>query len=143
MVERFFRERGDYIIPTDEYSGWRNDKAPLAHGPYNSLIIPDLDTFSNGRRRWVEVKTKRDSTLTRMSGQYEHGMPLKHYYAYQSVQRESGCVVCLAVYEIATGMLLFSAIDDLGEGRHAWMAGEWHIFFPRDKFEVLHEFIPF
>ena len=91
-------QRGWCVIPSYDYSG-EDEHPPRMEGQAAAYILPDLDVCRQGHRRWAEVKTKARPSLGRISGELEHGIPLRHFEHYQAVQRESGCPVYLFIYE--------------------------------------------
>ncbi len=104
------------MIPSYDYSG-DDDHPPRMEGQAAAYILPDLDICRKGDRRWAEVKTKAAPSLGRISGELEHGIPLRHFEHYQAVQRESGDPVWLFIYEERSRRLLFARLDELGAGR--------------------------
>jgi hypothetical protein len=118
LIADWLRRRGWLIVPSYDYSG-EDDHAPRMEGLMSAYILPDLDICRSGVRRWAEVKTKFAPTLGRISGELEHGIPLRHYDHYQTVQHESGCQVWLFVYEEQSGAFLYAELDALGRGRHS------------------------
>jgi hypothetical protein len=110
------RARGWSVIPSYDYSG-EDDHPPRMEGQAAAYILPDLDVCRQGQRRWAEVKTKTVPSMGRISGEPEHGIPLRHYEHYQAVQRESGCPVYLFIYEEASRKLIYRKLDELGPGR--------------------------
>lgn len=140
IVAEELQRRGYYVLPSYDYSG-EDEKAPRLQGEKLCFVIPDLDTMKDGKRIWVEVKTKEEATFTRKTNRLEHGIPLKHYRHYQEVERISGCGVWLAVYEINTGDILIARLSELEkhvrlyEGEKMSYGGM--AFFPRDSFDLL------
>ncbi len=138
LIAKLLQKRGWYIIPSYDYTGEDNDKAPKLQGNMNAFVIPDLDISKAGSRRWAEVKTKTEATFTRITGRLEHGIPSRHYRSYKEVQDITGCEVWLFVYETNTGDVLYGKLDELEkkkrdyEGRKMSYGGM--VFFPRDSF---------
>ena len=109
-------KRGWHVIPSYDYSG-EDEHPPRMEGPAAAYVLPDLDVCRSGARCWAEVKTKAVPSMGRISGELEHGIPLRHWEHYQAVQRESGRQVWLFIYEEASRQLLYSKLEDLGPGR--------------------------
>lgn len=139
-VAEFLQQRGFYVIPSYDYSGEDNNKAPKLQGKQTAYVIPDLDVCRAGLRRWVEVKTKSEATLWRKTNQLQHGIDERHFNAYLAVQQETGSDVHLAVFEltprevvlIASLERLAASIDHRGTSKGAKM-----IYWDRS---VFHEY---
>lgn len=133
------RARGWCVIPSYDYSG-EDEHPPRMEGQAATYILPDLDVCRMGRRRWAEVKTKTGPCMGRISGELEHGIPLRHYEHYQAVQRESGCPVYLFIYEESSSKLIYCKLDDLGRGRvsrSSAMSRGGMIYWLRRQFQEL------
>lgn len=127
------------MIPSYDYSGEDGNKAPKLHGAFTSFVIPDLDVAKDGRRIWIEVKTKTDATYTRITGRMEHGIPLRHFESYKQVEEITGCPVYLVVYEVKSGEVLIgklSILETVARYSRSRVMGDM-VFFPRDAFKVL------
>jgi hypothetical protein len=109
-------QRGWHVIPSYDYAG-EDEHPPRMEGQAATYILPDLDICRKGDRRWAEVKTKTGPCMGRISGELEHGIPLRHYEHYLAVERESGCPVYLFIYEEAARQLIYRKLDELGPGR--------------------------
>lgn len=144
LVADLFRQWGYYVIPSYEYSGRDDDKAPKLTGSVRGYTLPDLDVSGNGRRFWVEVKLKTEPTWTRKLQRYEHGIPLRHYQDYLEVERITGCPVYLAIVEENTGLILIQRFRKLCESARIYdgvkMSRGGMAFFPRDSFQILTRF---
>lgn len=141
LVSEELQKRGFYVIPSYDYSGEDDNKAPRMEGVNLSYVIPDLDTMKDGNRYWIEVKTKEEATFTRKTQKLEHGIPLRHYRHYHEVEKISGCAVFLAVYEIRTGDILMAKLSNLDKHVRIYDGGKMSrggmAFFPRDAFDLL------
>jgi len=139
-VSRWLQDRGYHVVASYDYSGSNGDKAPRMHG-HQSYVLPDLDVSKEGRRVWVEVKTKRRADMYRKLKRLEHGIPLPHWLDYLRVQAISGCVVWLVVLEEETGEWLAQSLKVLGEVARTYegekMGPGGMVFFPRDAFITL------
>jgi hypothetical protein len=117
------RAAGWHVIPSYDYSG-EDDHPPRMLGPQAAAyILPDLDVCRSGARRWAEVKTKAAPSMGRLSGELEHGIPLRHFEHYQAVERESGCPVYLFIYEESSCKLIYRELVELGPGRVSMSRG--------------------
>jgi hypothetical protein len=138
IVATYLQKRGYYVIPSYDYSGNDGDKAPKLQGLLHSHVIPDLDIAKGGKRKWCEVKTKRAATWTRITQQWEHGIPKRHLDAYLQVEAITGTDVFLVVYEESTGVLLrISAKQIADTGRESEMKKSGYsqgpmVYFARD-----------
>jgi len=141
LVAEKLMQLGYFVIPSYDYSGEENNKAPKMKGLMRNFVLPDLDVSSSGSRKWVEVKTKEEATFTRVTQQLEHGISLRHYREYQEVERESGSPVYLAVYEIKTGEVLIGKLSELSKCVRIYDGGKMNrggmAFFPRSVFKLL------
>lgn len=139
LVAEFLQEKGFYVIPSYDYSGEDSNKAPKMQGKKTAYVIPDLDICRAGLRRWVEVKTKTEATLFGKTGELQHGIDVRHFESYLSVQNESGNEVYLAIYEltprpvilIASLATLEANVDHRGTSRGAKM-----LYWDRKVFHV-------
>ena len=91
--------RGWFVVPSYDYTGAEEEKAPRLQGLAEEFVIPDLDVCRNGVRKWIEVKTKGKPSPTRMTQRQEHGIAKRHWNSYWRVQEISGTEVWLAIYE--------------------------------------------
>lgn len=145
VVADFLKDLGYYVIPSYDYSGKEESKAPQLQGLIEQYVIPDLDVAKEGRRRWVEVKTKYDATYTRITHRYEHGLPLRHFRDYQTVQEITGTQAGIAIYEEVSNCILLAWIDDLApHARYSDMKQngvkkEAMVYFDRRLFKMLRQ----
>jgi len=147
MVTRWLQEQHDeFVIPSYDYSGEDGNKAPRLQGLLRGFAVPDLDVSRDGRRRWVEVKSKERANIWRSSqpwgrpNVHEHGIDYSNYLDYLEVKRITGAPVWIAVYEENTGCLLGAEIDALGKPRLGSWLGKPIANWPRDKFRVITRF---
>lgn len=129
-VAKFLREQGWWVVPSYEFSGSSDDKAPMLEGPLKGLILPDLDCAKDGQRMWVEVKTKTAATMTYdpcaipglsfkearqqgIEGIAEHGISERQALDYLEVARITGADVYLVVYELSTSDVLWARLEPL------------------------------
>jgi hypothetical protein len=91
-------ERDYYVIPTYDYSGAGDGKAPKAKAPPGAedLILPDLQGFKDGQLRWFEVKFKSHATVNRTRGYRVTGLCRRLWRHYGQVQVVTGAPVYLA-----------------------------------------------
>lgn len=119
------------MIPSYDYSGEEGDMPPRLQGEETAYPVPDLDIAKNGHRRWVEVKTKASADWTRITRQFEHGIPRRHYEAYQRVAEITGGPVHLCVYEENTQDVLVAPLTAL-KVRFSMMGRCGMAYFGRD-----------
>jgi hypothetical protein len=139
-VAGFLKKRGNYVIPSYDYSGEENDKAPKLQGALSEYVIPDLDVSKDGERRWVEVKSKTGAVLHRNSGDYVHGIPKRHYQSYLKVSKITGCEIWIVICEENTGDVLVANLNSLPihhEYDGPKMSKGGMIFFNRNSFTLL------
>lgn len=136
-----FRKRGWFVVPSYDYTGSENDKAPMMLGERGDLVLPDLDICKDGLRMWVEVKYKATAPLYRKVGKKQHGINARHFSHYLSVQKESGNLVYLLIVEGDTGKILAASLNKLVKrARHYHdrkMGASGMVFFDRDEFEEM------
>lgn len=114
--------------------------APMLLGSDMKIILPDNMVWLEGKARWVEVKTKSYPTRHESWPQrLEHGLPLRHWAAYEAIQQCTQSDVTLAVLELESSCLLIQTLNKLKANERIYpMQGEWHIFLARDDFKIIH-----
>lgn len=141
LIASFLQQRGWWVIPSYDYSGQGNDKAPKLQGADGGLVIPDLDVARAGERRWVEVKAKSHAVLHRRTNTLKHGIPLRHFHDYLRLQHITGCEVWLVVYEQDTGDVLMARLNALAGEKQEYAGGKMSrggmVFFPRSDFRIV------
>lgn len=135
----WLKRRRYKVVPTYDYSGLQDDKAPKmeAADPTASLVLPDLLAARDGRIFWFEVKLKTEATWTRCTQRYETGISFRLWQHYWQVQHESGGTVHLIFVhekerEVRCGTL--AELDDIKRpyfGSRMGRAGM--VFFPCEK----------
>jgi hypothetical protein len=85
---------GGFILPAYDYSS-AHDRAPLLLGVPDSLISPDLLYAQDGETSWLECKFKTHADFTRITEQFETGIPLRHWRHYLRVREVTGLPVWL------------------------------------------------
>lgn len=90
--------RGWYVVPTYDFCGKDDDKAPklLAPSGKSALVLPDLQCFRDGEHRWLECKYKTHADLYRRGDYRVTGISLRLFQHYQLVERATGARVILA-----------------------------------------------
>lgn len=146
MVSGWLQEQhGEYVIPSYDYSGEDGNKAPRLQGLLRGYAVPDLDVSRDGRRRWVEVKSKGGANVRRdrywgKPNVPEHGIDYCNYLDYREVKRITGAPVWIAIYEEDTGILLGQEIDVLGKPRVGTCRGKQIANWPRERFREITRF---
>lgn len=139
LVRQLLQRDGYYVIPSFDYCGENGDQAPSAQALADKVILPDLDIAKDGKRLWAEVKTKEHADFTRITQQWEHGIPLRHWEAYRKIQDETGAKVWLYICEINSGWVLRAPIDNLCLEIRIYRGDKMNkggmAFFPRNIFE--------
>lgn len=87
--------RNFYVLPTYDYSGLAENKAPRMSGSKHGLIVPDLLAAKDGRFVWFEVKLKTSAALYRKTNTWQTGIPLRHYHHYTELQLLTGALIWL------------------------------------------------
>lgn len=142
LVAAVLMDRGWFVIPSYDFSGSEGDKAPKMRRHGEGYVIPDLDTAKDGKRIWVEVKTKARPDPYRAAGnRLEHGITRRHWDDYQRIQKETGCPVYLVIYEECSQDVLTQSIDRLAASARYYdgtkMGRTGMVFFPRTTFRRL------
>ena len=117
IVAKWFRARGWHVTPSYDYSGEGGNQAPRMSSAFSAYILPDLDVAGDGRRMWIEVKTKAEPTLHRITNTLEHGIPMRLFKEYKAIELVTGAEVYLVIYEECSGELLFRPIGTKADGR--------------------------
>lgn len=140
IIAEYLRQRGWWVIPSYDYSGEDGNKAPRMTGARGAIVIPDLDAAKDGRRIWVEVKTKEKRVLWRKKNEHRHGIEMRHFWSYQQAQRITGNKAFLVIFEEDTREILCASIDRLKSCGEIGRGGNFRedmIFWPRAVFAVL------
>jgi hypothetical protein len=134
IVKEFLKKQGYFILPS---SLIQDDGAPVLEGEKLKIILPNNLTWKDKQPGWVEVKTKSYATFhLNPPRRWEHGLPLRHWVAYQEVQKFTNTQVSLAVLELDTKLLLIAPLDHLAQNKRiSQIQGEPHIFLARDDFD--------
>jgi hypothetical protein len=138
LVARELMARMWYILPSYDYSGRENNKAPRLEGLKGRYVLPDLLAFRDALARWWEVKVKASATYTRIKKRLEHGIPRRHYDDYLAVERITGIPVYLFVIEEDTGTMLYGKLSELAREKRVYSGDKMSyggmVFFSRNAF---------
>ena len=134
IVREWLVQNGYSILPASLINSMG---APMLIGSQMKIILPDNLTWRDGKSNWVEVKTKSVATYHQSWPQrWEHGLPLRHWAAYEIIQQKTQTEVSLAILELKTHLLLLSTINQLKHGERIFpMEKEFHIFLNRQDFD--------
>lgn len=140
VVADWLQARGWWIVPSYDYSGEDDNKAPKLQGLDEGLVIPDLDIARHGKRMWAEVKTKAAATFYRKLQRDEHGINRRLWCHYHRVQEITGTHVWVFVVEETTQMLLAESLDILDRDKREYDGGKMGrggmVFWPRSSFRL-------
>lgn len=91
-VAAWAARRGWYVLPSYDYSGKGDSKAPklLAPPGGRDLILPDLACFRGHGLRWLEVKWKRKADLYRKTRTMVTGISLRLWNHYREIEQRVG-----------------------------------------------------
>ena len=91
------RAKGWHVLPTYDFSGKGDDKAPKLLAPPGQvdLVMPDLQCFRSGACRWIECKWKTQATWHRVTKRWVTGISLRLANHYIKVQQLTGADVSL------------------------------------------------
>jgi len=141
VVKSMYQSLGYWVIPSYDYAGPDGDMAPSLQSNGRWLPLPDLDTSRGGKRRWIEVKTKKHPTFHEMTRQWEEGIDLDKYQRYLDVQSITGAEIWLAFYELDTRTVLHQSLDHLAGVVRIYdgdkMGPHGMAFFPRTELLLL------
>ena len=107
------RVRGYYVLPTYDYSGLANNKAPRLMCLDSGLVIPDLLAAGNGVFQWFEIKLKEKADLHRKSGNLVTGLPYRHWLDYQRVKQVTGSLVWIVFIHETENVICAGEIDNM------------------------------
>lgn len=144
MILGEYQRHGWGVIPSYDYSGQGDNKAPKLAFAHRGLPVPDGDICKDGVRVWIEVKTFYHSPWNRSHKSWRHGIKRRLRDAYLEVQRETGAPVYLCVLEVCSGVALVARLDRI----------EWHpcqcrpncespwcaVYFERHRMQLLRHF---
>lgn len=142
-LERWMQiERGFYTLPTYDYNGVKEDKAPRLMSKTNHLVIPDLLAFGDAGARWCEVKFKTHADWNYKYQRLVTGIPLHHWKHYQTVRRVTGIPVFLCFIHDKENQVFVDSIEALtNKISHQYDGGKMGrsgmIFFCFDKLNPL------
>lgn len=103
-----FKKRGASVIASYQFSGSDDNHAPALEYEQQNTALPDLDVSHRGRRRWIEIKTYERAPWNEKHGCFVHGIPVRAFDNYVSVERETGSEVYLAIVELGSGLMIVS-----------------------------------
>lgn len=126
--------RGLKVLSVRDYTD--ASKAPMFRATKDSLIAPDMLVLGHEAKDgehvpafWFECKTKKSAGFRRDRNRHEHGIDLKHWTHYQSVERETGLPVRLAFLELDTLECRWGWISELEPA----LSGTGLVYFSRDS----------
>lgn len=111
------RTLGYWVLPTYDFSGKGDDKAPKLLAPVGaqSLVLPDLQCFRDGEGRWVECKYKSRADDYRVGGYRVTGIQQRLWRHYRGVQEVTKASVTIAFLHAKEDEIRIAKIDDLAE----------------------------
>jgi hypothetical protein len=82
-------ERGYYVLPTYDFSGKDDNKAPKILSPESvaDLVAPDLMVWGRGETRFLEVKYKTKADTYRKTNTLTTGINRRLWRHYRDVER--------------------------------------------------------
>lgn len=118
-LARWVRSRGWFVVPTYDFSGKGEDKAPKLLAPIGQrdLVLPDLQCFRNGELQWLECKWKARADRYRIGGYDVTGISKRLFDHYQQVQKATGARVVLAFLHEMEMEMRGDALDALGDAK--------------------------
>lgn len=90
-------------------------KAPIAHGPYAGMRLPDFGVIDlqNGGEYWVEAKFKTTSPFFAKRGYHAHGIDLPNWRDYLGICEATKRRGFLVIGEGHTGDILIAPFERL------------------------------
>ena len=113
LVSRYLQSAGFGVLPSYEYSGAGDNKAPRLQFIDRGLVVPDLDCARAGSRVWLEVKTYERAVFNRSRCADVHGIHRRHHAHYLQVEAATGSPAWVLILEVETGALLAGKIAEL------------------------------
>jgi hypothetical protein len=120
LASWYQRKFGAHVLPTYDYSGLQDDKAPRLIGIDDGIVIPDLLVCCDGKTVWVECKWKSHADFNRKRQIRVTGISARHYEHYTRVKLISGCRVMLMFLHIAEEEMRGGEIDSLPAISHRY-----------------------
>lgn len=116
-LARWVRRRGWYVVPTYDFSGKGEDKAPKLLAPLGkeSLVLPDLQCFRAGEQQWLECKYKSEAIVYRKGGYRTTGISRRLRDHYEQVQQATGASVVIAFLHEKEREVRGAALVDLAQ----------------------------
>lgn len=105
---REFKRDQFRVIASYKFSGANDNEAPALEAEGIREITPDLDVCKEGNRVWIEVKTYARPFPNHTHKCDVHGILVRHFDNYVSVERSTGSNVFLAINELSSGWLIVS-----------------------------------
>lgn len=141
--EGFLIARGYYILPSYDYSGIKDDKAPRLHGRNRHLVIPDLLAWHSEKGgAWFEIKVKTHADFNRKRQHVVTGFALRHYRDYLAVKALTKLPVYVVFIHQQEQIVITDEIEALPHS-HTWPGSQMDrggtIFF---KFNELKRVTP-
>lgn len=115
-LARWIRSRGWFVVPTYDFSGKGDDKAPKLLAPLGTrdLVLPDLQCFRDGEHQWLECKWKTCASFYRKGGHLTTGIATRLLAHYVEVQRATRARVVLAFLHEREMEIRGGSLDALG-----------------------------
>jgi hypothetical protein len=116
LIARWLMSLGWYVLPSYNYSGEDDNKAPkLLRAGSKSFIVPDLLIAKDGVFRWVEVKTKTERNRYAIGRCWNTGFDSNHWCHYKEVARITGTEVWVAFVHAQDDEILYDSMANLGK----------------------------
>jgi hypothetical protein len=138
----WLQSRAYYVLPTYDYSGLGDGKAPVLHTHGESLVIPDLLAWGKGNGLWFEVKLKDHAEYYYKFQHLTTGFSLRLYKHYRRVKEVTGLKVYVVFIHAREECVKYGEIDALPVS-HSYtgdkMGRDGMIFF---KFDEMTDLMP-
>jgi hypothetical protein len=107
------RQYGYYVLPTYDYSGLGDSKAPKLYKCESGLVIPDLFACRGGSSLWMECKWKTRADWHRKTQRLATGISKRHFEHYIKVEEVSGVKVYIAFLHVEEDEIRIAPLSKL------------------------------
>jgi len=140
IIAKILRDEGYYVVFLADNQERGQNGAPGARNRDDFITLPDLAVFLRGKQGYVEIKFKASADFTVLTGREEHGIGKRKWEMYCKIQKETGSLVYLFIYEGNSGAILYATIDELAPLMREYNGDKMDpggmVFFARASFDL-------
>lgn len=119
----WLQTRDWWILPTYDFSGSNDDKAPRLSLGNRKLVIPDLLAFRAAQSKaWFEIKVKAHADYNRKHACLVTGFAMRHLMHYREVKQLTGVPVYIVFIHEKEAVIKCCEIDTMPVS-HEWTGG--------------------